>query len=60
MNVHYLKNEFTLIFDHYTNFSVENGIFPHYSVENGIFHMHYSVENCEFSTLFSKMSVMDF
>ena len=28
MNVHYLENEFTLIFDQYTNFSVENGIFP--------------------------------
>ena len=28
MNVHYLENEFTLKFDHYTNFSVENGIFP--------------------------------
>ena len=37
MNVHYLENESTLIFDHYTHFSVENGIFPHYSVENGDF-----------------------
>ena len=50
MNVHYLENESTLIFDHYTHFSVENGIFPHYSVENGIF-PHYSVENGDFSTL---------
>ena len=50
INVHCLENEFTLIFDHYTNFSVENGIFPHYSVENGIF-PHYSVENGDFSTL---------
>ena len=59
MNVHYLENESTLIFDHYTHFSVENGIFPHYSVENGIF-PHYSVENGDFSTLFFKMSVIVF
>ena len=69
MNVHYLENESTLIFDHYTHFSVENGIFPHYSVENGIFphysvengiFPHYSVEIGDFSTLFFKMSVIVF
>ena len=27
INEHCLENEFTLIFDHYTNLSVENGIF---------------------------------